>query len=315
MIIVTGAAGFIGSNIVYQLNQQGITDVLLVDDLTHGPKHLNLNRLSFVDYIHKDDLFDELPNLKDKVKTIFHQGACSDTTEHNGKYMMDINYTYSKKLLDWSCDHQVDFLYASSAAVYGNGDQGFREETQCEYPLNVYGFSKLVFDNYVRQILHRDKPTSTIVGLRYFNVFGYQENHKSKMASVPYHFYRQLQSEKTMKLFEGSQSFLRDFIFIDDVVAVNQYFYKAGVSGIFNCGTGKARSFYDIAVHLQKTHSDAEIQFIPFPAELEGKYQAFTQADLSQLRSCGCDVAFSSLEQGLDAYYAGLYTHNGFLGL
>lgn len=313
MIVVTGAAGFIGSNLVYHLNQQGITDIIIVDDLTQGEKHLNLNALSFVDYFDKDTFLNELPQLSSHITTIFHQGACSDTTEHNGKYMMDVNYTYSKKLLMWACQQDIDFIYASSAAVYGNGTNGFVEDPSCEHPLNVYGYSKLAFDNYVRQLIKKENPSNQILGLRYFNVFGYQENHKGKMASVAYHFFNQLKSENKMKLFEGSKEFVRDFIFIDDVLAVNDYFYTKKQSGIFNCGTGYARSFYDIAAHLKSTYSDSDIEFIDFPLELKGKYQRYTQADISQLRKVGCNHSFLTLEQGLDNYFKSLEENNGFL--
>ncbi|MAH81572.1 MAG: ADP-glyceromanno-heptose 6-epimerase [Rickettsiales bacterium] len=313
MIIVTGAAGFIGSNIVYDLNKKGFTDIIVVDDLTAGSKHLNLNSLSFVDYLDKDELIKELPNIKGKVKTIFHQGACSDTTEHNGKFMMETNYTYSKNLLLWACEHNVDFLYTSSAAVYGKGNDGFREDPICENPLNVYGFSKLAFDNYVRLLLKNKKLSNQILGLRYFNVFGYQENHKGKMASVPYHFYNQLIETNKMNLFEGSKNFLRDFIFIQDVLAVNYYFYLSKQSGIFNCGTGNARSFYDIAVHVKNFYEGSEINFIPFPDELKGRYQTFTQANIDQLRLLGCNHHFTSLEEGIDAYFDVLKESNGFL--
>lgn len=313
MIVVTGAAGFIGSNIVYYLNQKGIKDIIVVDDLTAGPKHLNLNRLSFLDYYDKDDFLKELPHLKHDIKTIFHQGACSDTTEHNGKYMMDVNYNYSKKLLLFAAEHNIDFLYASSAAVYGNGEHGFKEDPSCEYPLNVYGFSKLAFDNYVRQFMKKHNPSSQILGLRYFNVFGYQENHKAKMASVPYHFFNQLKESNSMKLFEGSKEFLRDFIFIQDVLSVNNFFYTSKQSGIYNCGTGRARSFYDIAAHLKGRFDGASIDFIPFPAELKGRYQTFTEADMTQLSSVGYTHKFTALEDGIDAYFKVLNDSNGFL--
>lgn len=311
MIIVTGGAGFIGSNIVKGLNERGVEDVLVVDNLANAQKHLNLNRLSITDFIDKQEFLQKLPYLSG-IKTIFHQGACSSTTEMDGIYMMNNNYEFSKKLLHHCLDHRIDFVYASSASVYGNGDQGFREERSCEYPLNVYAFSKFMFDNYVRSIFKKGAAATQILGLRYFNVYGYQENHKGNMASVIFHFYNQIQAGGKMKLFEGSDSFLRDFIFVDDVVKVNLHFYDNKHSGIFNCGTGQARSFMDIAKIIQAAEPHTEVETIPFPDHLKGKYQTFTQADLSHLRQAGYQAEFVSLEKGVTQYYQKLKTSQGY---
>jgi len=248
MIVVTGGAGFIGSNIVKGLNDAGEEDILVVDNLSNAEKHLNLNSLSIADYLDKDDYLNSL-NKFQNVSAIFHQGACSSTTEQDGKYMMSNNYEYSKTLLNHCLKNKIDFLYASSAAVYGNGEKGFVEERESEYPLNVYGFSKFAFDNYVRLIL--PKAESQVMGLRYFNVYGPQENHKGRMASVAFHLFHQLQETGKMKLFEGSGNFRRDFIHVADTVKINLHFYESKSSGIFNAGTGKARSFEDIATTLQ----------------------------------------------------------------
>jgi ADP-L-glycero-D-manno-heptose 6-epimerase len=310
MIIVTGGAGFVGSNIVKGLNDRGIDDIIIVDNLTNSRKHLNLNRLKYVDYIDKTDFLECLPGLSD-VKTIFHNGACSSTTESDGKYMMKNNYEYSKILLNHAVDNKIDFIYASSASVYGNGDNGFKEEPECEYPLNVYAFSKFSFDNYVRRILAENKAKSQISGLRYFNVYGYQENHKGAMASVAFHFFNQLSSGK-IKLFEGSDNFLRDFIFVEDVVKVNLFFFDKGISGIYNCGTGTARSFTDIARVFKSLVPDIELEYIPFPDHLVGKYQTYTQADLENLRKAGYDKDFTSLEDGITGYFNRLKATNGY---
>ena len=309
MIIVTGGAGFIGSNLIRGLNQRGVTDILVVDNLTHGAKHLNLNALRFHDYLDKDDLLRELPALG-RVEAIFHQGACTSTTEPDGRYMMRNNFEFSKRLLDFAIGQAVPFLYASSAAVYGDGEQGFREERRCEYPLNVYGFSKLAFDNHVRHRL--GAASSPIVGLRYFNVYGPQENHKGRMASVARHLYRQLVVGDEMQLFAGSDRFRRDFVHVDDVVGVNLHFLDHGGHGIYNCGTGTARSFAAIARVLSTLHGRGEIRYIAFPDDLQGKYQEFTEADLTTLRAAGCDHPFVTLEEGLARYLAILDAAGGY---
>ncbi len=312
MIIVTGGAGFIGSNLVKGLNEQGITDILVVDHLANAGKHLNLNRLQIADFIDKKEFLQRLPQISG-VETIFHQGACSSTTETDGVYMMENNYEFSKKLLHHCLDHQINFLYASSASVYGNGTAGFREERACEYPLNVYAFSKFMFDNYIRRMFSTQTPASQVLGLRYFNVYGPQENHKQTMASVAYHFHRQVSAEGRMKLFEGSENFLRDFIYVEDVVKVNLHFMQSGQSGIFNCGTGQARSFTDIAHIVRKIEPQADIEYIPFPAHLKGKYQTYTQADLTQLRQAGYQEDFMTLEEGVQKYFSILQKNDGFL--
>jgi len=310
VIVVTGAAGFIGSNLVHGLNALGRSDILVVDDLTRGEQHLNLNALSFVDVIDRADLFEALPGLK-TIDAIFHQGACSDTTESDGRYMMKNNYEYSKRLLQVAEERRAKFLYASSAAVYGDGKSGFREDPACENPLNVYGFSKMVFDQHVRQRL--GSARCQIVGLRYFNVYGPQERHKGRMASVAMHLYDQLAAAGEMSLFEGSSGFLRDFIHVDDTVAVNLFFFGNATSGIYNCGTGRARSFVDIATRLRELHGGGVVREIPFPADLAGKYQRFTEADLTDLRRAGYDRPFLELEDGVARYYEVLRATRGYL--
>ena len=308
MIAVTGGAGFIGSNIIKGLNDTGEAEILVVDNLSNGEKHLNLNSLSIADYIDKNDYLSNLDKLQN-VSTVFHQGACSSTTEQDGKYMMFNNYEYSKILLNYCLKNKINFIYASSAAVYGNGEKGFIEERESEYPLNVYGFSKFAFDNYVRRIL--PKAESQVMGLRYFNVYGPQENHKGRMASVAFHLFHQLQETGKMKLFEGSAGFNRDFIHVADTVKINLHFYESKTSGIFNAGTGKTRSFEDIATTLQHLHGSGELENIPFPEDLRGKYQEFTEAGLNNLRSAGFTEEFMSLEEGVRQYYQQLSDTDG----
>jgi ADP-L-glycero-D-manno-heptose 6-epimerase len=311
MIIVTGGAGFIGSNLVKSLNNKGFTNILIVDNLASTQKYLNLNRLKFADYIDKDDFLQVLPKLQ-KIDTIFHQGACSATTQLDANYLIHNNYEYSKTLLHHCLDHQIDFIYASSASVYGNGDNGFSENPACEYPLNAYAFSKFIFDNYVRRVAQPAMIKSQVAGLRYFNVYGYQENHKGSMASVPYHFFNQARENGKIKVFEGSENFRRDFIFIDDVMEVVNYLFQSGDSGIFNCGTGHARSFMDMANIFATLVPGCDIEKIPFPDHLKGKYQTFTEADMTALKESGLNHRFLSLEEGMGKYIERLKGSNGY---
>ena len=313
MIIVTGGAGFIGSNLIKGLNELGHEDILVVDNLSNAQKHLNLNGLFIADFVDKQEFLDCLPTLRE-VEAVFHQGACSSTTETDGEYMMRNNYQFSKTLLHYCLDHQVPFYYASSASVYGNGEHGFREERACEYPLNVYAFSKFMFDHYVQRQLQSSQRRPPVVGLRYFNVYGYQENHKENMASVIFHFFNQLREGGKMRLFEGSEHFKRDFVFVEDVVRVNLHFFQHPQTGIYNCGTGEARSFLDIAHIMQQlSPTEAKIEFIPFPDHLKGKYQQYTQAHLGALRKAGYNRPFTTLEDGVAQYHARLQSHYGYL--
>ena len=317
MIVVTGGAGFIGSNIVRALNQNGITDILIVDNLAKSSKYLNLNKLKFTDYIDKVEFIENLPAVLEGkcVEAIFHQGACSATTELDSNYLISNNYEYSKTLLHYCLDNKISFIYASSASVYGNGDNGFIEKPDCEYALNGYAFSKLIFDNYVRRVVFENKSvvdkSFSIVGLRYFNVYGYQENHKGSMSSVPFHFFQQSKNGGEIKIFEGSENFYRDFIFIDDVVDVVLHFFNNPSHGIYNCGTGIERSFGQMADVFTHLNPNCKIVKIPFPDHLKGKYQSFTKADLTLLRSAGYSKTFLTLEEGLAKYYKALEKSNG----
>ena len=308
MIIVTGAAGFIGSNIVKTLNDRGITDIIAVDDLTDGHKFVNLADCQIQDYVDKDDFMNDiLDGLYDdmKVRAIFHEGACSTTTEWNGRFMMHNNYDYSKMLLHWCQAQNVAFIYASSAAVYG-GSNAFCVAPDCEKPLNVYGYSKLLFDQYVRRIL--PEATAQIIGLRYFNVYGPREQHKGSMASVAFHHNNQIQEQGEVKLFgpydghdAGEQQ--RDFIYVGDVVNVNLWFMDHPEhSGIFNCGTGRAEPFNNIAHAVIDWHKQGKIKFIDFPDHLKGHYQSFTEADMSPLLELGYDQTFKTVKEGVKHY-------------
>lgn len=313
MFIVTGGAGFIGSNLVKSLNEKGITDILIVDNLENSAKYRNLNNLDFADYVDKRAFFSKLDQMKGaKIEAVFHMGACSNTMEYNGLYMMENNYDYSGRLLRYCMDHKARFIYASSASVYGDGKRGFREQRECEYPLNIYAYSKFIFDQAVRKVI-KTSPVQ-IVGLRYFNVYGPHENHKGKMASVAFQFHHQIQDGSKIKLFEGSDRFLRDFVYVKDVAAVNLFFLDHPEKrGIFNCGSGKAESFFKIAETMKPLYSKkVDLEFIPFPEQLKGKYQEFTEADLSQLRGAGYTRPFTSLEAGVTEYTGVLQKSEGF---
>jgi len=320
-IVVTGAAGMIGSNIVHGLNALGHDDVIAVDDLTDGPKYRNLLGARISDYFDKTEFYTRFARGDfGKVDAVLHQGACSDTMEHNGRLMLDTNYRCSKDLLD-ACQIQgTRLLYASSAATYGGSDT-FREEPAFEQPLNVYGYSKLLFDNVVRRML--PAATTQVAGFRYFNVYGPREQHKGRMASVAFHNFNQFREAGKVKLFGeyggyGAGGQTRDFISVDDVVAVNLWFLQnPGKSGIFNLGTGRAQPFNDVAVAVVNASRAAKdeaalplaelvklglIEYIPFPDALVGKYQCYTQADMTRLRAVGCDHRFADVATGVARY-------------
>ncbi|MEF1167479.1 ADP-glyceromanno-heptose 6-epimerase [Vibrio campbellii] len=309
MIIVTGGAGMIGSNIVKALNEAGINDILVVDNLKNGKKFKNLVDLDITDYMDREDFLTQIMAGDDfgPIEAIFHEGACSATTEWDGKYMMLNNYEYSKELLHYCLDREIPFLYASSAATYGETET-FVEEREYEGALNVYGYSKQQFDNYVRRLWkdaeEHGEQLSQITGFRYFNVYGPREDHKGSMASVAFHLNNQINAGENPKLFEGSGHFKRDFVYVGDVCKVNLWFLENGVSGIFNCGTGRAESFEEVAKAVVKHHNKGEIQTIPFPDHLKGAYQEFTQADLTKLRAAGCDVEFKTVAEGVAEYLA-----------
>ena len=314
--VVTGAAGFIGSRLVEALNRAGVTDIVAVENLSRSDKVANLARLEIADFIDKNEFLERLESFDGAVEAVLHQGACSDTMEADGRYMMANNYRYSKTLLDWCQDAEVPLIYASSASVYGAGPE-FREERACERPLNVYGYSKFLFDQLVRRAL--PGKSSQIAGFRYFNVYGPNEAHKGRMASVAFHAHRQLLASGKVQLFEGSAGYgngeqRRDFVHVDDVVEVNLWFLEhRGVSGIFNCGTGRAQTFNQLAAAainaVQGTELTARelasrglIEYVPFPEGLKERYQSFTEADLGRLRGAGYPGEFRGVEQGVASY-------------
>jgi len=308
MIIVTGGAGFIGSQIVKGLNQTGATNIVIVDNLTNGHKFRNLAELHYADYYDKQEflnLMQQEPRAFN-ISAIFHQGACSATTEWDGRYMMSNNFTYSKAMLNLALTHHCPLIYASSAATHG-GSNAFIATPVNEQPINVYGYSKLLFDQYVRRLFKSNTTKPPIVGLRYFNVYGHGEYHKGNMASVAYHFNNQLQDTGECRLFEGSHGYdngghLRDFVAIEDIVKLNLWFLKSGKSGIFNAGTGRCQSFNDVADAVIAWHGKGQKTYIPFPEKLKAAYQSFTQADLTALREAGYPHEFANVHQGVHQY-------------
>jgi len=322
-IIVTGGAGFIGSNIIQGLNDKGINEVIVVDNLKNANKFKNIVDLNIMDFIDKHDFIEKINSNADVFKdigAIFHEGACSDTMEHNGHYMMNNNFEYSKILFNYCQIYNIPFIYASSAATYGN-ETTFIEQREYEKPLNIYGYSKLLFDDYIR--LQLPKCRSQVVGFRYFNVYGPREFHKGKMASVALHHYLQFKNHSQVNLFGeyggySAGGHTRDFIYVGDVVKANLFMLdNPQIRGIFNLGTGKAEPFNNIAtsiinestlqnMSLDEAINEKLLKYIDFPQSLYGKYQSFTQANLDNLRSTGYSEDFLTVSQGIKQYYAWL---------
>ena len=321
MIVVTGGAGFIGSNLVAGLNVSGERDILVVDNLTNAEKVKNLSGLDIADYMDKHEFREAVggSKLPGRIRAVLHQGACSDTMATDGRYVLDNNFTYSKELYHYCREKGVAYLYASSASVYGSGAT-FVESPEYESTLNAYAYSKLLFDNYLRR---QGDHGIQCVGLRYFNVYGPREQHKGRMASVAWHFHGQYRRDGKVRLFEGSGGYgngeqRRDFVSVEDIVSYNLFLLdNPDVSGIFNLGTGRCQSFNDVAlsvinslrardgeasVTLEQAVSSGTIEYIPMPEALHGKYQSFTEANLERLRATGYDRPFFNVEEGVDRY-------------
>lgn len=325
MYIVTGGAGFIGSNLVHELNRAGITDILVVDNLADARKQVHLHGTRFTDYMDKREFRRALSSKAlgaSRIDAIFHQGACSNTLVDDGVYMMDNNFTCSKEILEYAVEQGAPLVYASTAAVYGlSGPGHFTPTLENEKPLNIYGFSKLAFDHHVRHRIAGGSLPITVVGLRYFNVYGPHEAHKGRMASVIHHFSQQMKEHGKVRLFEGSGGYgngeqRRDFVFVRDLTRLNMYFAQVGpwapatgqprrsYQAVVNAGTGHARTFNEVAQALMKVHGKSTVEYIPFPADLRERYQHYTEADLSGLRQTGCDLAFTPLEDGVRETFA-----------
>jgi len=327
MLVITGGAGFIGSNLVHELNAHGITDILVVDNFENARKFQNLHGARYVDFMDKREFrraISENALGAGKVEAILHQGACSNTLEDDGVYMMDNNFRYTKEVLAFAIREGARLVFASTAAVYGlSGPGHFTPTIENERPLNIYGYSKLVFDHYFRNQLALDAVPISAVGLRYFNVYGPREQHKGRMASVIHHFTKQMKDTGKVRLFAGSGGYgdgeqRRDFVYVRDLARLNMYFAQIGphspasgeiqktYRGVVNAGSGESRSFNDVARALMAVHGEVPIEYVPFPADLEGRYQHFTEADLTGLHDLGCNLEMTALENGIVETYSTL---------
>jgi ADP-L-glycero-D-manno-heptose 6-epimerase len=324
MLIVTGGAGFIGSNLVHELNAHGLTDILVVDNLANVKKFENLRGARYVDYMDKRDFRRAIASdvlQGGHIEAILHQGACSNTLEDDGVYMMDNNFQYTKEVFAFAIRQDCPLVFASTAAVYGlSGPGNFTPTIENERPLNIYGFSKLVFDRYFRNQLALDQVPISAVGLRYFNVYGPREAHKGRMASVIHHFTMQIKETGKVRLFSGTGGYgdgeqRRDFVYVRDLARLNMFFAQIGpyapkpgasaakFRGVFNAGSGASRSFNDVAKALMAVHGQVPIDYIPIPPDLDGRYQHFTEADLTELQQAGCTLEMTPLEQGIIEMY------------
>jgi len=321
MIVVTGAAGFIGSCLVSALNKSGINDIILVDDFSKPLKDKNLQDKLFIDKVHRNLFFEWLNANKTKVSFIFHLGARTDTAEFDKTLLDELNYNYSCKLIDVCSAANIPLIYASSAATYGDGKSGYNDDhnlIEVLKPLNPYGESKNEVDKY---ILKSEKHPPFWAGMKFFNVFGPNEYHKGRMASVVFHAYRQIMSIGTFRLFrsnspdykDGEQ--LRDFIYVKDVTDVLLFFFKTmPASGIYNIGTGKARSFNELGAAVFKAvDRPVNISYIDMPEDIKDKYQNYTQADITKLRNAGYDMPFTPFENAVEDYVRNFLSGNKFI--
>jgi ADP-L-glycero-D-manno-heptose 6-epimerase len=311
MVILTGGAGFIGANLLRRLNRMGFTEILIVDNIAKSRKWANLVGCSFANYIHKDSLWQWLgENCGTRFEMVIHLGACTDTMEVDFEYLIKNNTTYSQRLWDFCYRQGIPFIYASSAATYGDGGEGFSDahETVARYrPINGYGYSKHLFDLWALQ--QKNAPPRWY-GLKFFNVYGPYENHKGKMASVAYHSLPQALNNGCIRLFKsyregcpnGGQK--RDFVYVEDVVRMILFLIKNPVpNGIYNCGSGEARTFNDLAGAIfGALNRYTKIEYFDMPETIRSSYQYFTEADMSKIQSAGYDYQPTPLDKGIQKY-------------
>lgn len=313
MVLVTGGAGFIGSNIVRMLNDKGIEDIIIADHICETDKWMNLRNKKYTEYIERSELLGRLSDFSGKLSYIIHMGACSATTEKNFDFLYKNNFEFSKTLWKYCADEEISFIYASSAATYGDGSNGFDDEDDIRklMPLNGYGYSKQIFDLWCeREMVTGAKSPKQHVGFKFFNVYGPNEYFKGSMASVIFHTFNDVTKTGKKGLFksykkgyeDGQQ--LRDFIYVKDICKViNFVIDNPSVNGLYNLGTGHARSFYDLAASTFKAMGkEPNIEFVDMPESLRGKYQYFTEAKMSKLRNAGYKEDFYSLEAGTEDY-------------
>ncbi|MCL4156466.1 UNVERIFIED_CONTAM: hypothetical protein GTU68_065070 [Idotea baltica] len=305
MIVITGGAGMIGSMIAWHLNKKlGRNDLVLIDSITHEDQWQNLVHRDYTVYLDKEQLFDFLYE-NDEVTAIIHMGAISATTERDFNKLVEANIQYSQYLWDWCTENQVPFFYASSAATYGDGNKGYDDASiKGLRPLNGYGYSKHFFDQWVmKQVDDKAPCPPSWAGFKFFNVYGPNEYHKERMASVAFHTFNQFSETGTMKLFKGTKTGVEDGMQLRDFVYVKDAAENPAPNGIYNIGTGEARSFKDLATNVMTSMGrEPDITYIDMPKDLQGKYQYFTQADMQKLRNAGYQKPFSSLEDGVKDY-------------
>lgn len=309
MYIVTGGAGFIGSCVVRTLNDAGIEDIVIVDNIASTDKWMNMRNKKYLRYVHKSQLLAELSTFEN-VQAIIHMGACSSTTEKDFDYLWNNNFEFTKALWNYCAEKQTSFIYASSAATYGDGEQGFDDRMDIDLlrPLNGYGYSKQLFDQWVKH--QATVYPKQYVGLKFFNVYGPNEYYKGSMASMIFHGFNQIKKDGEIRLFkscnlkyeDGGQ--LRDFIYVKDICSVIKWFLdNPKKNGLYNLGTGRAQSFRDLAVAtFHALDLEPNIRYIEMPGHLKNKYQYYTKAEMSKLKEAGYDMPFADLEEGAKDY-------------
>ncbi len=315
MIVITGAAGMIGSVTAWHLNNNlGENDLILCDDLAYENQEKNLSKRKYLDFVKKDQLLTSLSQIDaKKIDAIIHMGAISATTEKVFSKLIKDNIRFSQKLWSYCTEKKIPFIYASSAATYGDGSQGYDDEIRSGLkPLNAYGYSKYFFDRWALDMAEKNECPPYWAGCKFFNVYGPNEYHKGRMASVVYHAFNQINNEGLIKLFKSNKpqyedgGQLRDFIYVKDAVSAMIHLLNTKkITGLFNIGTGKAQTFFELAKSLVKNHQGSieQIQFIDMPSDLDGKYQYFTEAKIDKLFKSGYDLTFNDLDSGVSDYY------------